>query len=115
MYKSWRQQPTKRQLYGHLPPIMKTIKVGRVRYVGHCWRNKDKFKRDILQWTPSHGRAKAGRPARTYIRQLCADIGYSFGDLPEAMDDRDGRRERVREICDMMMMTCCLIFLNLIT
>ena len=23
--KSWRQHPTKRQLYGHLPPILKTI------------------------------------------------------------------------------------------
>ena len=51
---------------------------------------------DILQWTPSHGRAKAGRPARTYMQQLCADTGWSFEDLPEAMDDREGRRERVR-------------------
>ena len=25
--KSWRQHPTKQQLYGHLPPITKTIKV----------------------------------------------------------------------------------------
>ena len=25
--KSWRQHPTKQQLYGHLPPIMKTIKI----------------------------------------------------------------------------------------
>ena len=25
--KSWRQHPTKHELYGHLPPIMKTIKV----------------------------------------------------------------------------------------
>ena len=25
--KSWRQHPTKHQLYGHLPPIMKTIQV----------------------------------------------------------------------------------------
>ena len=25
--KSWRQHPTKQQLYGHLPPILKTIKV----------------------------------------------------------------------------------------
>ena len=32
--KSWRQQPAKQQLYGHLPPIMKTIKVKRTRYAG---------------------------------------------------------------------------------
>ena len=27
MNKSWRQHPTKQQLYGHFPPIMKTIKI----------------------------------------------------------------------------------------
>ena len=27
MNKSWRQHPTKQQLYGHLPPIRKTIKI----------------------------------------------------------------------------------------
>ena len=46
-------------------------------------------------------------PARTYKQQLCADTGYILEDLPGAMDDRDGWRERVREICAgsaMMMM-----------
>ena len=32
----------------------------------------------MLLWTPSHGRAKTGRPARTYIQQLCADTGCSY-------------------------------------
>ena len=32
--------------------------------------------------------AKAGRPARTYIQQLCDDTGCSPEDLPEAMNDR---------------------------
>ena len=45
---------------------------------------------DIFQWTPSHERAKAGRPARTYVQQLCADPGYILEDLLEAMDDREG-------------------------
>ena len=73
--KSWRQQPTKQQLYGHLPPIMKTIQVRRTRHAGHCGKSRDELISDILQWTPSYGRAKAGRPARTYIQQLCADTG----------------------------------------
>ena len=47
----------------------------------------------------SHGRAKAGRPARTYIQQLCAVTGCSPEDLPEAIDDREGWPEMV------MMMT----------
>ena len=53
---------------------------------------------DVLLRTPSHGRAKVGRPARTYTEQLCADTGCSPEDLPEAMDDREGWRERVRDI-----------------
>ena len=34
--KSWRQRPTRPQLYGHMPPITKTIQVRRVRHAGHC-------------------------------------------------------------------------------
>ena len=95
--KFWRQHPTK-QLYRHLPPITKTIQVRRTRHTGHCGRNKDELISDILLWTPLYGRAKAERPARTYIQQLNADTGFSLEDLPGAMDDRDGQRERVREI-----------------
>ena len=53
---------------------------------------------NITLWIPSHERAKAGRPARTYIQQLPVDIGCSLEDLPRAMNDREGWRERVREI-----------------
>ena len=87
--KSWRQHPTKQQLYGHLPPITKTIKIRRTRHAGHCWRNRDELIRDVLLWTPSQGQAKAGRPAWTYIQQLCADTGCSPEDQPKAMDYRE--------------------------
>ena len=96
--KSWRQHPTKQQLYGHLPPITKTIKIRRTRHVGHCWRSRDEFISDVLQWTPSHGRAKARRPARTYIQQFCADTGCSPENLPKVMNDREVWWERVRNI-----------------
>ena len=96
--KSWWQHPTKQQLYGHLPPITKTIQVKRTRLPGYCWRSRVKLISDILLWTPSHGRAKAGRPARTYIQQLCVNTRCSLEDLPEAMDDRGGWREWVRGI-----------------
>ena len=52
-------------------------------------------------WTPmdpKYGRTKAGRPARTYIELLCEDTGCSSEDLPEAMNDREKWRERVRDI-----------------
>ena len=32
--KSWRQHPTRHQLYGHLPPVTKTIQVKRTRPAG---------------------------------------------------------------------------------
>ena len=96
--KSWRQHPTRHQLYGHLPPITKTIQVKRTRHAGHCWRNKDGLISDVLLWTPTHDRAKAGRPARTYIQQLCEDTGWCPEDLPGAMNDREEWRERVRDI-----------------
>ena len=96
--KSWRQHPTRHQLYGHLPPIMKNIQVRWTRHAGHCWRSRDELIRDVLLWTPTYGRAKAGQPARTYIQQLCEDTGCSLEDLPEAINDREKWRERVRDI-----------------
>ena len=81
--KSWRQHPTRHQLYGHLPPITKTIQVRWTRHAGHCWRSKDELISDVLLWTPPYGQAKAGRPARTYIQQLCEDTGCNPEDLPE--------------------------------
>ena len=86
LIKSWRQLPTKQQLYGHLPAITKTIQVRGTRHAGHCWRSKDELMSGILLWNPSRGLEKAGRQARNYIQQLWADIGCSPEDHPRAMD-----------------------------
>ena len=94
----WRQDPTNQQLCGHLPPITKTIQVRRTRDAGHCWRSRDELTREVLLWTPSDGRAKSGRPARSDIQHLCADRGCISEDLPKAMDDREEWWEKVREI-----------------
>ena len=66
-------------LYGHLPPITKTIQIRRTRHAGHCWRSRYELINDVLLWTPTYGRAKAGLPAQTYIQQLCEDTGYLYG------------------------------------
>ena len=91
--KSWRQNTTRHQLYGHLPSNTKTIEVKRTRHAGLCWKSRDELISDVLLWTPTYGRAKTGRPARTYIQQLCIPE-----DLPEAMNDREKWWERVRDI-----------------
>ena len=98
LYKSWQQHPTRHQLYGHLPSITKIIQARRTRHAGHCWRSKDELVSDVLLWTSAYGQSKAGWPARTYIQQLYDDMGCNPEDLPEAMNDRETWRERVRDI-----------------
>ena len=96
--KSRWQHSTKHQLYSYLPPLTKTFQIRQTRHAGDCWRSKDELISDVLQWTPIYGRAKAERPAKTYIQQLCEDTGCSPEDLPEAMNDREKWRDRVRDI-----------------
>ena len=96
--KSWKQHPTRQLLYGYLLSITKTIQVRRTRHARYCWRKKGELKSDILLWTPSHGRTKTERPARTYVQQLCTDTWYSLEGLPGTMDIRDRWQERAREI-----------------
>ena len=114
--KSWRQHPTRHQLYGHLPPIAKTIQARLTRHAGHCWRSRDELISEVHLWTPTYGRVKAGRPVRAYIQQLCEDTGCSPEDLREAMNDRENWREKVRDIraggtTTMMMMMMIYIYI----
>ena len=96
--KSWWQHHTKHRLYGHLPPITKTIQVRQTKHAGHCWRSRDELINDVLLWTATYGWAKAGWPARTCIQQLCEDTRCSPEDLPEVMNDKEKWWERVRDI-----------------
>ena len=92
------EHPTRHQLYGHMPPITKTIQARRTKHAGHCWRSKDELISDVLLWTPIYDLTKAGRPARTYIQQLFEDTECSPEDLPEAMSDWEKWLERVWDI-----------------
>ena len=65
-----------------------------IRHVGHCWKSKNKLISDVLLWTPTHGRASVGQPARTYLHQLCVDTRCNLENLPVIIDDRDGEREK---------------------
>ena len=63
--KSWRQHPRKHQLYGHLPPITKTIQVKWTRHAGPCWRSRDELISDVFLWTLAYGRTY-GQLEHTY-------------------------------------------------
>ena len=64
-----------------------------VYYLGIVFLGRGEGQNITLLRTPTYGRAKAGRPARTYIQQLCEDTGCSPEDLP----DREKWRERARD------------------
>ena len=89
--KFWRQHPTKQLLYGHLPPITKTIQVRRTRHAGHCWRSRD----ELMMYS-------CGPPHMDKQRQDdLLEPTYNSSvleNLPEAVDDKEGWRVRVREI-----------------
>ena len=48
--KSWKQHPIKQQLYGHLPPVWKTIQI-KQRHVRYNLRSNDELISDVPWWT----------------------------------------------------------------
>ena len=70
--KSWRQHPTKQQLYGHVLPVTKTIKIRRTRLTGHYCRCREKAHEwctpvDPFRWM-SKGRTSS---SNLYTAALC--------------------------------------------
>ena len=59
----------------------------RTNTLGKILEEQGELISDDLQWTPSHQRASVGRPARTYLQQLCTDTGSILETQPEAIDD----------------------------
>ena len=85
-------------LLSHLPKIMKKKTPDTRDTDGEA----NELISDVLLWTPTHGCASVGRPARTYIQQLCEDTGCNPENLPEAMMKkwRTGNPRRRRDIDD---------------
>ena len=69
--RSWRDHPTNKELYANIPPISQSIRLQRLRFAGHCWRNKEELAGKVLLWSPSNGRRSQGRPKRTYPECRC--------------------------------------------
>ena len=93
--KSWRQNPTKQQLYGHLPSITKTIKVRWTRHAGHCWRSRDELISDELLWTPWHGMQNQGGQLQPIYSRTVRIRGVA---LQKMMNDWEGWWKRVSDI-----------------
>ena len=87
---SWKQHPTKK-----VQPISVAIRDKRLRFAGHCYRNKNELASDLVLWQPVHGNRTQGRPPKTYIDQLADDNGCEIEDLPTLMIDRNRWKEFV--------------------
>lgn len=57
--KSWQNHSTRKELYGNIPLFCDSICCQRLRFAGHCWRNKAERAGDILLWNPTHGKKVA--------------------------------------------------------
>ena len=87
--KSWKQHPTKQQLYDHLSPISQTIQVKQARHAGHCWRSKDKLISNIQLYRLLHMDTPVLADQQK-LNQFYVDTGCHLEDLQRAMTDRDG-------------------------
>ena len=94
--KSKEQHPTKQQLYSYLPPISQAIQIRQPRYSGYCWKSRDRFTSNTLQWTPTHGHTSFGWPEIIYMNQLCMDTRYRVEVLPSTIANRCGWEERIK-------------------
>ena len=65
------------------------------KFFKHIFSSKTKKKTKKKKFMLNY---RVGWPAWTYIQQLCKDTGCSLENLPEAMNDREKWRERVRDI-----------------
>ena len=71
--KSWQQHPQSTNYTNTcLPPLTKTIQVRRTRHARYCSKSRDELISDVLLWTPTYARAKAGGRAKhtysSYVR-----------------------------------------------
>ena len=87
--KSWKQHPTKQQLYGHLTFFIETIQVKWMNHVGHCWRSKDKLISNLLLWNPKHGHTSGRWLEKIYVHQWYANTQLSLEDLLGVKNDRE--------------------------
>ena len=88
-------QPNCSFMYGPIPDISPILRERRMRFAGHCWPAKQELASDLLLWSPNHGKRRVGRPAITYIDQLCRDTGCLPNDLPALVQDRNGWRDKL--------------------
>ena len=102
--KSWRQHPAIQKLYGHQPPITKTIKIRPTRHAGHCWRSRDEFISYVLLWILHMDMQRYDDQLEPTHSSSLLIRDVNPESLPVIMNNRDRWQGRVKNIRDMMLM-----------
>jgi exonuclease III len=83
---SWKKHPTKKKIYGHLPPISTVVAQRRARFAGHCMRAQDQLVSQVL---PLRLRQTSrGRRPLTYTDIVARDVHLPVEEMRVAMLDR---------------------------
>ena len=96
--KSWKQHPTKLELYDHFPPITQIKHVRRTAYLTLYWR-RDELICDVLFWTATHGHTIFGQSTNTsaYLKTLQLMLTRKLATSEGWKKERERERERERE------------------
>ena len=83
---SWKKHPTKKEIYGNLPPISTVVAQRRARFAGHCMRAQDQLISKVL---PLRLRQTSrGRRPLTYTDIVTRDVQLPVEEMRVAMLDR---------------------------
>ena len=81
---SWKNHPTKQQIYGNIPSVSTTVKARRVQFAGHCCRAEKEVISTLILWKPSQSRGLS----LSYPAVISRDTGIMEQDLGKLMMDR---------------------------
>ena len=91
---SWKQKLTNEELYQELPKVTNKIAERRLKLAGHCIRHPEISASTLVLWQPKRGAPRPGRPAVTYVDNLCSDLEVEEADeIRTAMHNRAQWRE----------------------
>ena len=82
---SWKNHPTKQQIYGNITSVSTTVKARRVQFAGHCWRAENEVISTLPLWKPSQSRGRS----LSYPAVISKDTGIMGQDLGKVMMDHE--------------------------
>ena len=85
------------ELYENLPKVSSKVTQRRLKLSGHAQRHPELTLHSVILWEPLHGKAKRGRPRRTYVDSLRMDTGLKeTQDIAGVITDKGRWRELIR-------------------